>query len=42
MMVLPLLLAGIGGAGAVSYFTGGGGGAVQRLSGWMDAFLPMF
>lgn len=28
-MVLPLLLAGIGGAGAVSYFTGGGGGAAD-------------
>lgn len=26
-MVLPLLLAGIGGAGAVSYLTGGGGSA---------------
>ena len=32
-MVLPLLLAGIGGAGAISVLSGGGGGAAADVAG---------
>ena len=32
-MVVPLLLAGIGGAGAVSYLTGGSGGSAGNVAG---------